>query len=230
MPSKKSQIALQFSIENFPVELYLWTFTWADPTPAKEGVKKWRNFLQGKGQNSQGFRSCFPTASGIRVFEIHPGGDRFQPGLSHGLHVHAIIDKRLPVDIMRTIWKEQGEGGMINVRRVPRDRAIYVGKYLSKQRNECMKGVRLWAAFGECETSKVKDIVVDGKWTATYRFLACAIKGFDKLRYDQRARIVSHFCLGEHIDDALRSIGMEPMVTEGELEAEGEAWKHSAQE
>jgi len=144
----------------------------------------------------------------LRVFEMHPGSDRYVPGLSHGLHVHAIIDRRLPVDIMRSIWEEEGDGGRIHVCAIPAERAMYVGKYLAKQRVECMKGMRLWAPIGRAETSKVKDIVVDSRWTAAYRFLAVAMSGFKELRWDQRARITSRFCIGEDMGAALESIGM----------------------
>ena len=225
MPSRKSQIALQFSLENFPAALYLWTFTWPDPQGPKDGARKWRNFMQGKGQGSSGFNSCFPLASGIRVFEWHPGSDRHVRDISHGLHVHAIIDQRLPIDIMRSLWLDQGEGGRIHVKMVPRAAAMYLGKYLAKQRIECMKGMRLWAAIGRCETSKVKDIVVDSKWTASYQFLAVAVNGFRELRWDQRARIVTQFVHGANVDEALRSIGMQPVVSEEEQEADREAWK-----
>ena len=209
MPSMKSRIAFQFSMENFKTGLFLWTFTWPKPMGPKEGSRLWGNFLRGKSRSSpHGFNACFPFAAGLRVFEMHPGSDRYVPGLSHGLHVHAIIDRRLPVEIMRSIWEDEANGGRIHVRAIPAERAMYIGKYLAKQRVECMKGMRLWAPIGRAETSKVKDIVVDSRWTAAYRFLAVAMSGFSNLRWDQRARITTRFSMGEDMGAALESIGM----------------------
>lgn len=54
----------------------------------------------------------------------------------------------------------------------------------------------------------MKDIVVNSRWTAAYRFLAVAMSGFGELRWDQRARIVTRFFLGDGMDVALESIGM----------------------
>ena len=193
----------------------MWTFTWPMPMGPKEGSRCWGNFLRGKSRSSpRGFNACFPLAAGLRVFEWHPGSDRHVPGISHGLHVHAIIDTRLPVEIMRSIWEREGDGGRIHVQAIAADRAMYVGKYLAKQRVECLKGMRLWAPIGRAETSKVKDIVVDSRWTAAYRFLAVAMSGFDKLRWDQRARIVTRFCIGDDVGAALESIGMERCIGE----------------
>ena len=215
-------MALRFTIERFPEELYMWTFTWAEPTTPKDGAKKWSNFLHGKvktrqGWESNGFRSCFPHDNGLRVFEMHEGKDRWTRDLSHGLHVHALVTRRLPVDIMRTIWETEGDGGRIHVVKIPRERAVYVGKYLSKQRMECLEGVRLWSAFGpDHEASKVKDIILDTRWSATYRFMAVAIGGWNQLRWDQRARMTTAFCMGDNFDQALRSIGMTPETEDGE--------------
>lgn len=213
MPSKKSQKALQFTIERFPSDIYLWTFTWRKPTLPKDGAKKWGNFLHGKSRRGGGFRAAFPFENGVRVFELHPGADRFEPDLSHGLHVHALFIKRLPVDIMRAIWEREGDGGRIHVKKIPREKAMYVGKYLSKARDEILDGVRLWAGFGpDHEASKVKDIQVNSKWTQTYRLIARSIGGWDRLRWDQRARMTTAFCMGANFDQALLSIGMTPEI------------------
>lgn len=37
----------------------------------------------------------------------------------------------------------------------------YVCKYLSKRRERCLKGARLWSAFGKIERTRVKDVLVD---------------------------------------------------------------------
>ena len=88
--------------------------------------------------------------------------------LSHGLHVHAAIDLYVPLDIIHKIWEREGKGSRLHVKQIPREGALYVGKYLAKQRIECLGRRRLWGAFGSCESSKCKDILVDCRWTATY--------------------------------------------------------------
>ena len=37
----------------------------------------------------------------------------------------------------------------------------YVCKYLSKRRERCLKGARLWSAFGKIERTRVRDVLVD---------------------------------------------------------------------
>ena len=53
--------------------------------------------------------------------------------------------------------------GRIDVRRVTdAAQAIsYVCKYLSKRRERCLKGARLWSAFGKIERTRVRDVLVD---------------------------------------------------------------------
>lgn len=202
-------------MQRFPLDLYMWTFTWAEATTPEEGAKLWNRFVH-PGGNGIGFNKCFPSTSGLRVFEMHPGADPFQPELSHGLHVHMVVDERLPVDVMRSLWHRLGAGGRIHVKFIPRDKALYIAKYLAKARMECLKGVRLWAPVGRCQHTKVKDVVCDSRWTATYQFMAGILPGFDKLRWDQRARLVTSFTHGEELEDALRGIGMVPEMERDE--------------
>lgn len=206
MPSKKSSIACRFSIETLAGKLpnlYMWTFTWAEVKAVTEAKKLWNRFVH----DPDGWVAAFPYMSGIRVFEIHPGADPFVPDLSHGLHVHALIDKRIPVDIVRSIWTRKG-GGRLHVLRIPAEKAMYIGKYLSKSRIECLEGTRLWGPIGRSHTHKVKDIVVDSRWTATYQWMATIIHDFDKLRWDQRARLVTSFVFTDSLELSLQSIGM----------------------
>ena len=47
----------------------------------------------------------------------------------------------------------------IHVKRIPAEGATYMGKYLTKEgRAPCLKGWRLWAAFGPWDSTKVKDV------------------------------------------------------------------------
>ena len=63
----------------------------------------------------------------------------------------------------------QAGWGRIHVQRIPADRASYLGKYLSKERPECLKSWRLWAGFGAWEWTKVKDVVSDSLFCRIYR-------------------------------------------------------------
>ncbi|MDR3401477.1 MAG: hypothetical protein P4L99_03175 [Chthoniobacter sp.] len=214
MPSQKSKFALQFTLQKFPEHLYFWTFTWAVALDVDEACKLWDRFL-----HHRGFCDAFPHVSGLRVFEMHPGKRIGDETFSHGLHVHAVIDRYAPVDIVRSIWEREAKGGRLHVKKIPREGAIYIGKYLSKQRPECLGRRHLWAAFGACEASRCKDIVVNSRWTEAYKFLSLAINGFSKLRYDERARLVSHFVVGENIEAALDSIGLSKNF-------DGEEWRN----
>ena len=61
--------------------------------------------------------------------------------------------------------------GRIHVKRLRVENADYPAKYLGKQnRDECLKGKRLWAAFGKKEHTRVKDVEVDSTFTRAIRF------------------------------------------------------------
>lgn len=69
---------------------------------------------------------------------------------------------------MRALAKKAG-WGRIHVMKIPAERASYLAKYLSKKRPECLKGWRLWAAFGNWEWTRVKDVVFDSLFSRIYR-------------------------------------------------------------
>jgi hypothetical protein len=133
---------------------------------------------------------------GVRVFEMHPGSPPHF--LSHGLHIHMVVDCFLPVDVVRAISTRKGFG-RINVKRIPASRALYVAKYLSKPRCEAMKGMRLWSPVNFPEAHAVRDIVVESRWVDSYRFLASSIRGFSRISWQNRLKIVGHFMFGEPV-------------------------------
>ena len=57
------------------------------------------------------------------------------------------------------------------MKRIPVENADYPAKYLGKlNREDCLKGKRLWAAFGRKEHTRVKDVEVDSTTTRAIKF------------------------------------------------------------
>jgi hypothetical protein len=137
------------------------------------------------------------------VFELHPKG--------HGLHIHMVTDAWLNIDIVNALGQRAGFG-RINVKAIPRERASYLGKYLSKERPACFKGTRLWAPVGQIEGSKVRDIVVDSPWTRAYRRLAAFNSGFAELPWGVRRYLVGEVVLGQSVQAVLGSYRQRPVL------------------
>jgi len=152
----KSQTAFQFSTERLAKEgLYLWTFTFAEVLDIKETRKLWNHLLTL-------LKRRWPDLCGLRVFELHD---------THGLHVHLVTNRYIRVEEARRLAKIAG-WGRIHVTRANAETAKYLGKYLSKEREPCLKRWRLWAGFGKWDWSRVKDICVESPRGTIWR--ACA--------------------------------------------------------
>lgn len=186
MPGLKSKFAFQWTVDSMNADVFFWTFTFAEVLDLKEAVKRWHRFLS----DHDGLRKSFPGVQGVRVYELHPGKppDYF----SHGLHVHAVLNQFLPVDQVRAIAERKGFG-RIHVKKVPRESAKYLAKYLGKKRPECFAGMRLWAPFGKLDSTKVRDIEVSSRWGDTYRLLAQLINGFKTRSWPDRIKITNIF-------------------------------------
>lgn len=138
----KSKAAFLFSAERLANRgLYMWTFTFAEVLDIKDTRKRWNHFLTL-------MKRRWPDLCGLRVFELHE---------SHGLHVHLITNRFVDVNECRPMAKKAG-WGRVHVQRVSAERAQYLSKYLSKEREPCLKRWRLWAGFGDWERVMVKDI------------------------------------------------------------------------
>ena len=154
----KSKAAFLFSVERLFAEVehaYLWTFTFPDVPSIDEGAQRWRRLVQW-------FDRCFKgTVWGLRVYELHK---------THGLHLHALRNRHVRVEIVRPAAKRYGFG-RIHVKLVDKAGAKYLAKYLTKQgRPECFEGKRLWAAFGAFCHCKVKDVEVTSDFTEAVKF------------------------------------------------------------
>jgi len=101
----------------------------------------------------------WPDLSGLRVFELHK---------TDGLQVHLVTNRFIDVNEVRRLATKAG-WGRSHVERIPAEKAAYLAKYLSKERPECLKSWRLWAAFGKWDWTKVKDIILDSPFSRIYR-------------------------------------------------------------
>jgi hypothetical protein len=191
LPSKSKQ-AFLFSTECIPPgkngRIYLWTFTFVDALDVSVGRKAWSEFLKKLRRVKR-----YLKFSGLRVFELHPDG--------HGLHIHVLTSDFLQINQVRALWATVG-GGRVHLLPIPPERAGYLGKYLRKAgRPACFKGARMWAAFGGCDHTKVKDVTIESHWTKTYALLKSTVRfvsgmTFAGLRWFERLRAVENVLEG----------------------------------
>jgi len=144
----KSRSAFEFTVRKMlrqNPKLYFWTFTLSEVHSLKAAMQLWNQFLTLLKRNL-GFR-------GVRVLELHE---------EHGCHFHVITNRRFSIRKILSMCERYGVG-RIDVRRITdAAQAIsYVCKYLSKDRKRCLKGARLWSAFGKIERTRVRDVLVD---------------------------------------------------------------------
>src|SRR5437667_852667 len=144
----KSRSAFEFTVRKMlrrSPKLYFWTFTFREVHSLKIAMERWNHFLT-LLKRKVSFR-------GVRVLELHE---------EHGCHFHVITNRRFPIRKILSTCERYGFG-RIDVRRITdAAQAIsYVCKYLSKRRERCLKGARLWSAFGKIERTRVRDVLVD---------------------------------------------------------------------
>jgi hypothetical protein len=152
----KSKAAFEFSAQKLGKEkLYFWTFTFAEVLDIKATRKRWNYLLTL-------LRRRYPKLCGLRAFELHE---------EHGLHVHLVTNAWIDVNEARAMAQKAG-WGRIHVKRIPGEKAGYLGKYLSKEhRAPCFKGWRLWAAFGAWEWTRVKNVEFQSEYALILRGL-----------------------------------------------------------
>jgi hypothetical protein len=191
MGNIKSRKAFKFSMELLQDNTtlpdgYLWTFTFKEVLDLPEAMKRWNKFCSSGNDRNQNLVNCFPAMGGLRVVEQHPGRDKLFPEMSsHGFHFHLATTDWLSVDVVRSLWERLAMGGRIDVKRIPKDKFMYLGKYLAKQRGQ-FKGVRQWSTVGTAERISARDIICNSHWTEAYKFLRVAIHGFNKLPWNNR--------------------------------------------
>lgn len=149
----KSETAFRFAAQTLGKQgLYMWTFTFREVLNVKDTRARWNHLLTL-------LRRRWPSLCGLRVFELHE---------SHGLHVHLVTNRWIDVNEARRLAAQAG-WGRIHAMRIPVERAVYLAKYLSKERPECFKQWRLWAGFGEWDWTRVKDLLFDSRISRIYR-------------------------------------------------------------
>ena len=96
--------------------------------------------------------------SGVRVAELHK---------THGVHFHALMNRRLDVRLVRRVGHCHGIGRIhVCVADQNGDAAAkYLSKYLSKQRSgplcESGRRARRWASFGPIKGTRICDLIND---------------------------------------------------------------------
>lgn len=152
----KSRTAFQRTVEKMEQRgrrLFFWTFTYRDVHSLRSAMGLWNEFLTILKRKID-FR-------GVRVLELHD---------EHGAHFHVVTNRRYKIRTILALGERYGFG-RTHVQRVA-DVAggiAYLCKYLSKCRPPCLKGVRLWAAFGDIERTRVCDIVCDSPFIRVLR-------------------------------------------------------------
>lgn len=145
----KSEAACRMSIDRLLEGRkcgYLWTFTFAETLDFRVAADRWCLCRK------QLVREL--NFSGVRVYELHPGG--------HGLHVHVVTASWYSARAVRRIVKLNGLG-RIHAKRISGRGGLYIAKYLSKDRRaDGLKGFRLWGCIGECKPVKVSSLMVVG--------------------------------------------------------------------
>jgi len=125
----RAQTAFTMSAENLMKEygkLYFWTFTFIDtPIDDTYANEDWHEF-------HVRLRWWFPNLRGLRVTELHR---------SHGIHYHALVNMRIPIDRVKRIARGTGrlsgerrylDFGRMSVTKCDLNTAHYLIKYFNK--------------------------------------------------------------------------------------------------
>ena len=149
----KSKAAFQLSAESLwqkGFRVYFWTFTFSVVHSDWECTERFRAFLNHLRVVLDG------DWGGVRVAELHK---------THGVHYHALINRRLAVDIVRRVGRCHGIG-RIFVCVADGKSCAYLSKYLSKGVAGPVgpkgRSARRWSSFGKVpHRCRVSDLVND---------------------------------------------------------------------
>ena len=141
----RSKVAFRWSVQALFAlgeRPYFWTFTTKEVVSVERARAMWNKLVKSLWNYGHDPKTGDRTIFGLRVFELHPGG--------HGVHVHALLNRRLHIHAIRRRCQKFGFGWIHVVRVRSEEHAVVVGDYLAKylvpeSRPGCLKGVRLWA-------------------------------------------------------------------------------------
>jgi len=155
-PPTKPQAAFCLSVDRLFSscdKVYYWTFTFKNTLPDWGYAASWQGFTREMGH--QHGRNFFC----LRVIEAHPGG--------HGLHYHALLNRRLNIHMVERIGAQYGMGYCF-VERATRESMWYLAKYLGKE-GDRLFGVRKWWKIGPFCHVKWSDIQIESEFLNAYR-------------------------------------------------------------
>lgn len=160
--------------------VWLWTFTFAVLHDDWECSRLFRRFLNH-------LRVVLGKEwGGVRVAELHK---------EHGVHYHALVTRRIPVDIIRRVGRCHGIG-RVHVALCDSNAPKYLGKYLSKSLagplGEGGRSGRRWAAFGNIVRTRVSDLVNESSYWVFRRS-----RGLKWLGYKSEIILQAVWSLGE---------------------------------
>jgi len=112
-------------------KVYFWTFTLKNRMPAFWVPRTWDRL-------HRDIIDFFGKFRGVRVFEWHK---------QHGLHVHALVNCRMPIHVLRRIGARYGFGVMW-VKVADANAPKYLAKYLGKDFGKMPNGGRSWSCIG----------------------------------------------------------------------------------
>jgi len=178
-PLSRPHMAFAFSVEKmfrfWPGSVYMWTLTFKHFKTDEQAMYCWN-------QLATELKNKMPLLRGLRVVEVHPGSV-WRP--SHGLHFHLLLNQRICKHWLERMGAKWGFGWTW-VSKVSKERAMYVGKYLTKAQPELAKGCRRWGGFGDWKYTKTKDVEIDSPFHRNIR------KVIDRLKVKRISMDICH--------------------------------------
>ncbi len=168
----KSEAAFILSAQEFFDQtpyVYFWTFTVVGVYPDWCYSQIWCRFIRSLCDLYGN------TLRGLKVVELHK---------KHGIHWHALLNKRIWVGEVRRIGKRYGIG-RVHVKLANRGSIAYLAKYVSKQfKSEQRLHARCcrWGTVGGFRGVRVKDIQIDSVFHRAVKFCQREL-GVRKLPY-----------------------------------------------
>lgn len=150
----RSQTAFRWTVEGLfqrNESVYLWTLTMAEQIPGWWVPNTFDIF-------KRGLLDFIGKFEGVRVFEWH---------VNHGIHIHMLINRRVPVGVVRRIGKRYGFG-RVHVVKADENAARYLGKYLCKDAGRLWPYGRQWASLGG-RGVRVRDVQIETTNGKQYR-------------------------------------------------------------